>query len=93
MKPINNILIVKQHNDSELDSPIIIIPSVVDKKQLSGVVVYAGDKAQSKPGDVVIFNNWAYSKLNKDGEDLLIINEDNVSIILKQIQNDSKGNH
>jgi co-chaperonin GroES (HSP10) len=88
MKPIGDVLIVRQHKDEDYNKWSVIVPNLSEKNRLSGEVVYAGDKAQSKPGDTVVFNQWAFSKLDKDGDKLLIMKETNVGIILKQIQND-----
>lgn len=83
MKPIGDVIIVRQHEEGSIQSSMIIIPDAANRKAFTGEVVYSGDKATSKPGDVVSFDKWAFTKFRLNDEELLILKEVNVGVILR----------
>jgi co-chaperonin GroES (HSP10) len=80
MRPIGNIIIVRQL-PPEVTSTVIIAPEHIMSKPYAGEVVFAGDKAESRPGDTVAFDKWAYIKIEYNSEELLMIQEENASVI------------
>jgi chaperonin GroES len=93
MRPLHNRLIVKRLEEDEKTSGGIIIPDTAKEKPQQGKVIAAGpgkrdDKGklialEVQKGDRVLFSKYAGSEVNLDGEEHLIISEDDVLAILE----------
>ena len=83
MKPIGDVIIVRQHMENSPKSSLIVIPDSSNKKSYTGEVVHAGDKASSRPGDTVTFDKWSATEFKLNGEELLILKETNAGIIIR----------
>ena len=93
IRPLNNRLIVKRIEEEEKTSGGIIIPDSAKEKPQQGNVVAAGPGKRDdtgkriamevKAGDRVLFSKYGGTEVKLDGEEHLIISEDDVLAILE----------
>jgi len=93
VRPLHNRLIVKRIEEDEKTAGGIIIPDTAKEKPSEGRIVAAGpgkcdDKGERvamdvKAGDRVLFSKYAGSEVTLEGEEHLIISEDDVLAILE----------
>jgi chaperonin GroES len=87
MKPINDRVVVKPSAAEEKTTGGIIIPDSAKEKPQKGVVVAVGpgkddNKMTVKKGDVVLYGKYAGQEINHEGQDYLIMREDDILVIL-----------
>ena len=87
MKPINDRVVIKPAAAEEKTAGGIIIPETAQEKPQRGEVVAVGpgkdDNAMTvKKGDTVLYGKYAGQELKHDGNDYLIMREDDILIIL-----------
>ena len=92
VRPLHDRLIVRRIEEKETASGGIIIPDSAREKPLEGEVLAAGDgkllddgtkrPLDVKAGDRVLFGKYSGTEIKVDGEDVLIIREDEVLAIL-----------
>jgi len=79
MKPLHDRVIVQRKAEEEKTAGGIYIPDSAKEKPQGGIIVAAGPKCQTvKEGDVVLFAKYAGSEFSMDGEDLIIMREDDI---------------
>jgi chaperonin GroES len=93
IRPLHNRLIVKRIDEDETTSGGIIIPDTAKEKPQQGTVIAAGPGRRDdsgnlvalevQKGDRVLFSKYSGSEVNLDGEEHLIISEDDVLAILE----------
>ncbi len=93
IRPLHNRLIVKRLDEDDKTAGGIIIPDSAKEKPSQGRVVHAGAGRRDdsgnliamevQKGDRVLFSKYAGSDVSLDGEDHLIITEDDVLAILE----------
>ncbi len=93
MRPLHNRLIVKRLDEDETTAGGIIIPDSAKEKPQQGKVVGAGAGRRDdsgnligmevKQGDRVLFSKYSGNEVNLDGEEHLIISEDDVLAVLE----------
>ena len=93
VRPLHNRLIVKRLDEDEKTAGGIIIPDTAKEKPQQGKVVAVGpgkrdDKGnvismEVQKGDRVLFSKYSGSEVNLDGEEHLIVTEDDVLAILE----------
>jgi chaperonin GroES len=93
IKPLHDRVIVKRVEEEETTKGGIIIPDTAKEKPVEGKVVAVGDgkimedgKRQPldiKKGDKILFGKYAGTDINIDGEEHLIMREDDVIAIVK----------
>ena len=93
IRPLNNRLIVKRIEEEEKTSGGIIIPDSAKEKPQQGNVVAAGPGKRDdtgkriamevKAGDRVLFSKYGGTEVKLDGDEHLIISEDDVLAILE----------
>ena len=93
IRPHNNRLIVKRIEEEEKTSGGIIIPDSAKEKPQQGNVVAAGPGKRDdtgkriamevKAGDRVLFSKYGGTEVKLDGDEHLIISEDDVLAILE----------
>ncbi|MCP4007812.1 MAG: co-chaperone GroES [bacterium] len=93
VRPLHNRLIVQRLEEDEKTAGGIIIPDSAKEKPSEGRVVAAGpgkrdDKGnlialEVQKGDRVLFGKYAGTEVNLDGDEHLIISEDDVLAILE----------
>jgi chaperonin GroES len=87
MKPINDRVVVKPAAAEEKTAGGIILPDTAKEKPQRGEVVAVGpgkdDNAMTvKKGDSVLYGKYAGQELHHEGNDYLIMREDDILIIL-----------
>jgi chaperonin GroES len=87
MKPINDRVIVKPHTAEEKTKGGIIIPDTAKERPQRGEVIAVGpgkeDNAMTvKVGDVVLYGKYAGQEFNFDGNDYLVMREDDILLVL-----------
>jgi chaperonin GroES len=93
VRPLHNRIIVQRIKDEEKTKGGIIIPDSAKEKPTEGKVLAAGPGRRDekgnliamdvKKGDRVLFGKYSGNEVVLDGEDHLIISEDDVLAILE----------
>ena len=87
-KPINDRAVVKPAPADEKTKGGIIIPDTAKEKPQRGEVIAVGpgkdgNKMTVKKGDTILYGKYAGQELAYEGEDYLIMREDDILVILK----------
>ncbi len=92
VKPLQDRILVKRLEEEEKTKGGIIIPDAAKEKPQEGKVVAVGDgkmldsgtKAPLtvKPGDKILFGKYSGTEIKVDGEEHLILREDDVLAII-----------
>lgn len=87
LKPINDRVVVKPAKAEEKTKGGIIIPDTAKEKPQKGEIIAVGpgkeDHAMTvQVGDTVLYGKYAGQELNYEGDDLLIMREDDILVIL-----------
>jgi len=93
VKPLQDRILVKRIEEEEKTKGGIIIPDAAKEKPQEGMVVAVGDgktlesgqKAALtvKPGDKILFGKYSGTEIKVDGEEHLILREDDVLAIIE----------
>jgi chaperonin GroES len=86
VRPLHDRIIVRRHEESEQNSGGIIIPDTAKEKPQRGTVIAAGSGTvrdggtrvplDLKAGDVILFGKYTSQEIKLDGEEYLIMRED-----------------
>ena len=100
-KPLGDRVLVKRIEDDAMTSGGIIVPDTAKEKPMQGEVLTVGPGARDdagnrclpdvKEGDHVLFGKWAGTEVKIDGEDLLIISENDVFGVLNTVKKQKKA--
>lgn len=87
MKPINDRVVVKPADAEEKTKGGIIIPDTAKEKPQRGEIIAVGpgkdgNKMTVKKGDTVLYGKYSGQELNYEGEDYLIMREDDILVVL-----------
>jgi chaperonin GroES len=92
VKPLHDRVIVKRTEGEEKTKGGIIIPDTAKEKPIEGKVVAAGNgkilesgktlPMQVKTGDKVLFGKYAGNEIKIDGEEHVIMREDDIIAII-----------
>ncbi|MCB0645691.1 MAG: co-chaperone GroES [Saprospiraceae bacterium] len=87
MKPINDRVVVKPANADEKTNGGIFLPDTAKEKPQKGTVIAVGpgkegNKMTVKKGDTVLYGKYSGQEISYNGEDLLIMREDDILVIL-----------
>ena len=87
MKPIYDRVVLKPASAEETTKGGIIIPDTAKEKPQRGEVVAVGPGKDGnlmtvQEGDIVLYGKYAGQEINFEGEDYLIMREDDILIIL-----------
>jgi chaperonin GroES len=87
MKPINDRVVVKPAPAEEKTKGGLIIPDTAKEKPQRGEVVAVGPGKEGvaltvKTGDIVLYGKYAGQELAHNGEEYLIMREDDILVIL-----------
>jgi chaperonin GroES len=88
IRPLNDRLLVKRLQEEEMTAGGIIIPDSAKEKPAEGEVVAVGPgkvadsgervALQVKEGDMVLFSKYGGTDVKLDGEDFLIMREEDI---------------
>jgi len=94
LQPLNDRIVVKRSEEKEVTKGGIIIPETAKEKPIEGKVLAVGtgkilDDGSKAPldvkkGDKVLFSKYAGSEVKIEGEDLLIMREDDVLAVVEK---------
>jgi chaperonin GroES len=85
IKPIYNRLVIKRDQTYKSDSGLVIVENTKDRNDLKpeGTVLAIGhDVHDVKEGDRVIFRKMSGTEVKVDGDDLLVMTEDDVVAVM-----------
>jgi chaperonin GroES len=93
IRPLNDRILIKRVEEEEKTKGGIIIPDSAKEKPAEGIVVAAGhgklnDKGERvalevKAGDRVLFSKYGGTDVKLDGEDHLIMREDDILAVVE----------
>ena len=91
--PLNDKIVVKRLEAEEKTAGGIVLPDTAKEKPKQGKVLSVGEgklldngqraKFQVRDGDRVLFTSYAGSEVNIDGEELLIMTEDDILAVIE----------
>jgi chaperonin GroES len=94
LKPLNDRIVVKRTEEEERTAGGIIIPDTAKEKPIQGEVKAVGsgklmDDGSRRPldvqvGDRVLFGKYAGTDIKVEGEELLIMREDDILAIIEK---------
>jgi chaperonin GroES len=100
IRPLHDRILVKRVEEGEVKKGGIIIPDSAKEKPQQGKVIAAGlgkvkDDGTRQPldvkdGDTILFGKYSGQEIKIDGEDYLIMREDEVLAVLDSKKLDSK---
>ncbi|MEO6171339.1 MAG: co-chaperone GroES [Lysobacter sp.] len=92
IKPLFDRVVIKRMEEEKMSSGGIVIPDSATEKPIKGEVIAVGaGKAldngsvrapQVKVGDKVLFGKYSGTEVKLDGNDLLVVKEDDIFAIL-----------
>ena len=93
IRPLHDRVIVRRMEEERTTAAGIVIPDSATEKPNRGEVLAAGngkvnDKGEVRPldvkvGDKVLFGQYAGTKVKHDGEELLVLSEDDIIAIIE----------
>lgn len=93
IRPLHDRVVVKRLDSEETSAGGIVLPGSAQEKPMIGEVMAAGagrvldngDRAalDIKVGDKVLFGKFAGTELKHDGEDFLVMREDDVFAVIE----------
>ncbi len=93
LKPLHDRILVKRVEEEEVTKGGIIIPDSAKEKPIKGKVKAAGPGKTAddgklipmgvKEGDEIIFNKYAGTEVKIEGEELLIMREDDILAVIE----------
>jgi len=94
LKPLNSNVVVKPATSEEVTKSGIVLPDTIDKERPEkGEVIAVGDgklldngsrsQMTVKVGDKVMFKKYSPDEIKVDGEEYLIINENDILAIIQ----------
>jgi chaperonin GroES len=93
VRPLHDRLIVKRVTEEEKSPGGIIIPDTAKEKPQEGVVIAVGSGKQNdgkvvpvdvRPGDHVLFGKYGGTEIKLDGEEHLILREDDILGVIER---------
>ena len=79
LKPLHDRVIVQRKESEEKTAGGIFIPDSAKEKPHNGLVLAAGPECKTvKDGDIILFAKYAGSEFSMDGDELIIMREDDI---------------
>ena len=93
VRPLHDRIIVRRHEEGEQNSGGIIIPDTAKENPQRGTVIAVGSGTVKdggtrvpldvKAGDVILFGKYTSQEIKLDGEELLMMREDEVLAVVE----------
>ena len=93
IRPLHDRIIVKRLEEERTSAGGIIIPDTATEKPIQGKVIAVGNgkiledgsvrKLDVKVGDKILFGKYGGTEVKVDGEDLLVMREEDVMAIIE----------
>lgn len=94
LRPLHDRVIVKRMEEEKTSAGGIIIPDSATEKPIKGEVVAAGNgkilengevrALDVKVGDQVLFGKYSGTEVKVDGEELLVMREDDITAVIEK---------
>jgi len=92
LKPVGDKILVKRMEAEEVTAGGIVLPDAAQEKPKEGKIIALGEgkrldsgevaKFQVKVGDRVIFNSFAGTEVTADGEEYMLMSEDDILAVI-----------
>ena len=92
IRPLHDRVVVKRMEEEKTSAGGIIIPDSATEKPSTGKIIAIGngklnDKGEAMPldvkvGDTVLFGKFSGTEIKVDGEDLLVMREDDIMAVM-----------
>jgi chaperonin GroES len=93
IRPLHDRIIVKRMEEERMSAGGIVIPDSATEKPIKGEVIAVGNgkhlengdirSLDVKAGDKVLFGKYSGTEVKVDGEDLLVMKEDDVMAVIE----------
>jgi len=93
IRPLHDRIIVKRMEEERMSAGGIVIPDSATEKPIKGEVIAVGNgkhlengdirSLDLKAGDKVLFGKYSGTEVKVDGEDLLVMKEDDVMAVIE----------
>jgi chaperonin GroES len=93
MRPLHDRVIVKRKEEERTSPGGIVIPDAAAEKPIKGEIVAVGNgkilengevrALEVKVGDSVLFGKYAGTEVKVEGEDLLVMKEDDIMAVIE----------
>jgi chaperonin GroES len=93
LRPLHDRVIVKRLEEEKLSAGGIVIPDSAAEKPIRGKVLSVGKgkildngetrKLDVKKGDTVLFGKYSGTEVKVDGEELLVMREDDIMAVIE----------
>jgi chaperonin GroES len=93
LRPLHDRVIIKRLEEERISAGGIVIPDSATEKPVRGTVIAAGTglilsdgkvrPMSVKAGDKVLFGKYSGTEVKVDGEDLLVMKEDDIVAVLE----------
>lgn len=93
LRPLNDRVIVKRQEEERTSVGGIMIPDSAAEKPTRGEIIATGKgkvldngevrALQVKPGDKILFGKYAGTELNIDGEEVVVMREEDIMAVLE----------
>ncbi len=93
LRPLHDRVIVKRKEEEKTSPGGIVIPDTAAEKPIKGEVMAAGngkllDNGETRPldvkvGDNVLFGKYAGTEVKVEGEELLVMREDDIMAVIE----------
>ena len=93
IRPLHDRVVIKRMEEERTSAGGIVIPDTATEKPIRGEVIAAGkgkinESGEVRPldvkvGDKVLFGKYAGTEIKVDGEDLLVMREDDIMAIIE----------
>jgi chaperonin GroES len=93
IRPLHDRVIIKREDEERTTSGGIVIPDSATEKPIRGQVIAVGNgkiledgsvrKLDLKKGDKVLFGKYSGTEVKVDGEDLLVMREEDIMAIIE----------
>jgi len=94
IRPLRDRIVVKRVENEDTSAGGIVLPGSAQEKPQMGEVIAVGsgrvpDNGESrapdvKPGDKVLFGKYSGTEIKLDGEELLVMKEDDLFAVIEQ---------
>jgi len=93
VKPLRDKILVKPEKEEETTKSGIVLPETAKEKPQKGIVVAVGSgilqngqivPLEVKEGDTVVYKEYGPSEIKVEGEELLIISEEDILAVISQ---------
>ena len=92
-RPLGDRVVVRRVKEEQKTAGGIIIPETAQEKPQEGEIVAVGPGAlddngkrvapEVKPGDFVLFGKWSGTEVKVDGEELVVMREEDVMAVIE----------